>query len=80
MTADPAHMLLGGRIPAQAVIEELLARQSLVRPRTWIQRILGVSPLGPIARPGTRELWARSPSDGSLRVWARTGWYCMPFP
>ncbi|WP_231938631.1 nuclease-related domain-containing protein [Arthrobacter sp. B6] len=47
MTADPAHMLLGGRIPAQAVIEELLARQSLVRPRTWIQRILGVSPLGP---------------------------------
>lgn len=51
MTADPARMLLDGRVPAQAVIEELLARQSLVRPRTWIQRVLGVSPLGPDSWP-----------------------------
>ncbi|MEW9873937.1 nuclease-related domain-containing protein [Arthrobacter sp. HS15c] len=51
MTADPAQMLLDGRVPAQAVIEELLARQSFVRPRTWIQRVFGVSPIGPDSWP-----------------------------
>ncbi|MFC4396145.1 nuclease-related domain-containing protein [Arthrobacter sedimenti] len=39
----PAH--LGTRVPGQAVIEELLALQSQVPPRSRLQRIFGVSPL-----------------------------------
>lgn len=47
MSADsvPAH--LGTRVPGQAVIEEVLALQSQVRPRSALQRIFGVSPLSP---------------------------------
>jgi len=51
MSADsvPAH--LGTRVPGQAVIEELLALQSQVRPRSAVQRIFGVSPL-------SRDSWS----------------------
>lgn len=46
MTAEPAHAPLGSRVPAQAVMEELLALQGLERRRSTLQRIFGVSPLG----------------------------------
>ncbi|WP_258802305.1 nuclease-related domain-containing protein [Pseudarthrobacter sp. NS4] len=45
MTTGPAPAQLGDRVPAQAVIEELLAVQSRVRPRTTLQRIFGANPL-----------------------------------
>lgn len=47
--SSPAH--LGTRVPGQAVIEELLALQSQVRPRSRLQRILGISPLSPETVP-----------------------------
>ena len=51
MTADITPLLLGTRVPGQAVIEELMAVQGLVQPRTRLQRIFGVSPLGPESWP-----------------------------
>lgn len=45
MTADPAPATLGARVPAQAVMEELLALQGLEPRRSTLQRIFGVSPL-----------------------------------
>jgi hypothetical protein len=51
MSADATPLLLGERVPGQAVIEELMAVQSRVPPRTWLQRIFGASPLGPESNP-----------------------------
>jgi len=51
MTDIAGRMALGGRVPAQAVIEELLAQQSRARPRTWLQRLFGASPLSPESLP-----------------------------
>lgn len=51
MTADAKPLLLGTRVPAQAVIEELMAVQSLVPPRTWLQRVFGANPLAPESLP-----------------------------
>jgi hypothetical protein len=51
MTAERTAILLGERVPGQAVIEELMAVQSLVRPRTWLQRVFGRSPLSPESWP-----------------------------
>lgn len=51
MTTDSAPAHLGDRVPAQAVIEELLALQSRVRPRTTLQRIFGASPLSSESLP-----------------------------
>lgn len=45
------HAFLGARVPGQAVIEELLMLQSQVRPRSTLERIFGVSPLGPESSP-----------------------------
>lgn len=45
MTAGPAPALLAARVPAQAVMEELLALQASERRRCTLQRIFGVSPL-----------------------------------
>ena len=45
MTAEPAQALLVERVPAQAVMEELLALQGLARRRSTLQLIFGVSPL-----------------------------------
>ncbi|BCW67321.1 hypothetical protein NicSoilB4_20840 [Arthrobacter sp. NicSoilB4] len=54
MTADPAPVLLGARVPAQAVMEELLALQSLERRRSRLQRIFGASPLSEATWPWYR--------------------------
>ncbi|MEA3550569.1 nuclease-related domain-containing protein [Pseudarthrobacter sp. C1] len=51
MTAGAKPLLLGTRVPAQAVIEELMAVQSFVPPRTWLQRVFGANPLGPESLP-----------------------------
>ncbi|MDQ0923177.1 hypothetical protein QF038_001685 [Pseudarthrobacter sp. W1I19] len=51
MTAEHGPILLGQRVPGQAVMEELMAVQSVVRPRTWLQRVFGTSPLSPEAQP-----------------------------
>lgn len=51
MTAGATPLLLGERVPGQAVIEELMAVQSLVPPRTWLQKLFGASPLGPESWP-----------------------------
>jgi len=51
MTTDRTPMLLGERVPAQAVIGELLALQTLTPPRTWLQRVLGISPLSQESSP-----------------------------
>jgi hypothetical protein len=51
MTAEHTPIRLGQRVPGQAVIEELMEVQSLVRPRTWLQRVFGASPLSPDSRP-----------------------------
>jgi len=51
MTGDITPLLLGTRVPGQAVIEELMSVQRLVQPRTRLQRIFGVSPLGPESWP-----------------------------
>ena len=51
MTAEPAQALLGERVPAQAVMEELLALQGLERRRSTLQRVFGVSPLSEETRP-----------------------------
>ncbi|VXB41566.1 Nuclease-related domain-containing protein [Arthrobacter sp. 9AX] len=51
MTFERTPMLLGGRVPGQAVMEELIAVQSLARPRTWLQRLFGSSPLSPESQP-----------------------------
>ncbi|WP_457962602.1 NERD domain-containing protein [Arthrobacter sp. D1-29] len=51
MTENPQPKLLRGRIPAQAVIEELLDQQGHVPPRTTLQRIFGASPLSPDTWP-----------------------------
>lgn len=48
----PVH--LGGRVPAQAVIEQLLAVPGHFRPRTALKRIFGVSPLSPEGVPWYR--------------------------
>jgi Nuclease-related domain len=50
VNAVPARAGLGDRVPGQAVIEELMALQNGVRPRTALQRIFGASPL-------SRESW-----------------------
>ena len=54
MSSDTAPTHLGTRVPGQAVIEELLALQRQVVPRSTLQRIFGVSPLGPESRPWYR--------------------------
>lgn len=54
MTANTTRVLLGARVPAQAVMEELLALQSLERGRSVLQRILGVSPLSDATWPWYR--------------------------
>lgn len=54
MTADPTRVLLGARVPAQAVMEELLARQGLERERSVLQRIFGTSPLSEATWPWYR--------------------------
>lgn len=51
MTADATPLLLGDRVPGQAVIEELMTVQNRVPPRTWLQRVFGASPLGPESQP-----------------------------
>lgn len=51
MTIDPARTLLGERVPGQAVVEELLALQNLKRPRSFLERIFGASPLSPDSWP-----------------------------
>ena len=47
MGADATPLLLGERVPGQAVLEELMALQSRVPPRNWLQRVFGASPLRP---------------------------------
>lgn len=54
MTVDPARILLGARVPAQAVMEELLALQGLVQERSLLQRIFGASPLSEATWPWYR--------------------------
>lgn len=54
MTAIPAPALLGARVPAQAVMAELLALHALERRRSTLQRILGASPLSEETRPWYR--------------------------
>ena len=39
MTAEAAQTLLAERVPAQAVMEELLALQRIERPRSTLQRV-----------------------------------------
>lgn len=51
MTADPPRALLGSRVPAQAVMEELLALHGLVQGRSMLQRIFGASPLSEATWP-----------------------------
>jgi hypothetical protein len=51
MTADNIPLLLGQRVPGQAVLEELMAVQSLARRRTWLQRVLGANPLSTDSQP-----------------------------
>ncbi|WP_411373451.1 nuclease-related domain-containing protein [Arthrobacter sp. MPF02] len=48
----PAH--LGERVPAQALMEELLAGFGHLRPRTPLQRLFGASPLSPEGVPWYR--------------------------
>lgn len=54
MDADSAATHLGTRVPGQAVIEELLALQGQVRPRSAFQRIFGIGPLTPESEPWYR--------------------------
>jgi len=54
MTDNPARVLLGARVPAQAVMEECLALQGLERGRSLIQRIFGASPLSEATWPWYR--------------------------
>ena len=51
MTDIAGRMPLTERVPAQAVIEELMAQQSQTRPRTRLQRLFGASPLRPESLP-----------------------------
>lgn len=46
MSADATPLLLRERVPGQAVLEELMALQSRIPPRSWFQRTFGASPLG----------------------------------
>ena len=54
MSTDSAPPHLGTRVPGQAVIEELLALQGQVPPRSMLQRIFGVSPLSAESWPWYR--------------------------
>ena len=54
MTDNPARVLLGARVPAQAVMEECLALQGLEGGRSLIQRIFGASPLSEATWPWYR--------------------------
>jgi hypothetical protein len=51
MSAGPGPRPLTERFAAQSVIEEVLALQDLVTPRSLLQRIFGASPLGDATRP-----------------------------
>ncbi|GAA2143272.1 hypothetical protein GCM10009825_33390 [Arthrobacter humicola] len=51
MIADPAPAPLTERFAAQSVIEELLAVQALVPPRSRLRRIFGASPLNDASWP-----------------------------
>ncbi len=51
MSADATPLLLGERVPGQAVLEELMAVQSRVPRRSWLQRVFGASPLSPESMP-----------------------------
>ncbi|MFB0838428.1 MULTISPECIES: nuclease-related domain-containing protein [unclassified Arthrobacter] len=54
MSSHSAPPHLGARVPGQAVIEELLALQGKVPPRSTLQRILGMSPLSAESSPWYR--------------------------
>lgn len=54
MTAAPARVLLGARVPGQAVMEELLVLQSQERGRSMLQRVFGASPLSEATWPWYR--------------------------
>lgn len=51
MSPDATPQLLRERVPGQAVLETLMAEQSRVARRSWLQRLFGASPLGPESIP-----------------------------
>ena len=51
MSPDAMPQLLRERVPGQAVLEELMAVQSRVPRRSWLQRVFGASPLSPESMP-----------------------------
>jgi hypothetical protein len=61
----PATATMRDRLPAQALLEQVLLRQAAARPRTRLERLLGRDPIEPEARPwyagatGERSVAAR---------------------
>ncbi|MFD1723073.1 nuclease-related domain-containing protein, partial [Amnibacterium endophyticum] len=49
-TAEPPHRMRD-RVPAQALIEQVLRARAALRPLTGLERLVGVDPLGPDAWP-----------------------------